>query len=230
MDRKYQKVEMGVGAFHHPPRAKYSEETKSLIKLLMEESKVSMMKRKSIQEAMDRGESLPLAVDKSKMELNKHDSKYQVMMPTIWKKRTQDMIIKSGAYEREQYRRTSPLRNKEKQKRHLACMMAYGKDMPETPRERSILHRARKISHNSDTTDPIDDLVRGIQERMEFLSDMKCLGMEKKYRPMIQQEIAHKLRLIESVDKQRSKEVRKEIRDLERPLPNPFPLGELDKN
>ena len=32
MDRKYQRVEMGVGAFHHPPRAKYSEETKNLIK------------------------------------------------------------------------------------------------------------------------------------------------------------------------------------------------------
>ncbi|KOC62338.1 UPF0193 protein EVG1 [Habropoda laboriosa] len=230
MDRKYQKVEMGVGAFHHPPRAKYSEETKNLIKLLMEESKVSMMKRKSIQEAMNKGESLPLVVEKSKAELNKHDLKYQVTMPTIWKKRTQDMIVKSGAYEREQYRRTSPLRNKEKQKRHLACMMAYGKDMPETPRGRIIHHQARQISHNSDTTDPIDDLVRGIQERMEFLSDMECLGMDKKYRPIIQQEIAHKLRLIESVDKQRSKEVRKEIRDLERPLPKPFPLGQLDEN
>lgn len=32
MDQKYQRVEMGVGAFHHPPRAKYSEETKNLIK------------------------------------------------------------------------------------------------------------------------------------------------------------------------------------------------------
>lgn len=31
-------------------------------------------------------------------------------MPTFWKKRSQDMIINSGAYEREQYRRTAPLR------------------------------------------------------------------------------------------------------------------------
>ena len=31
-------------------------------------------------------------------------------MPTVWKKRSQDVIIESGAYEREQYRRTSPLR------------------------------------------------------------------------------------------------------------------------
>lgn len=73
-------------------------------------------------------------------------------------------------------------------------------------------------------------MVRGIQERMEFLNDMECLGMGKKYRLTIQQEIAHKLRLIESVDKQRSKEIRKEIRELERPLPKPFPLGQLDDN
>ncbi|XP_043526289.1 UPF0193 protein EVG1-like isoform X1 [Frieseomelitta varia] len=230
MDRKYQRVEMGVGAFHHPPRAKYSEETKNLIKLLMEESKVSMMKRKSIQQAINKGESLPVGVQKSKVESDKHNLQYQVLMPTLWKKRSQDMIIESGAYEREQYRRTSPLRNKEKQKRHLACMMAYGKDMPETPRGPRILHKARREPNFFDSSDPIDELVRGIQERMEFLSDMQCLGMDKKYRPIIQQEIAHKLRLIESVDKQRSKEIRKEIRELEKPLPKPLPLGQLDDN
>ncbi|CAL7940765.1 unnamed protein product [Xylocopa violacea] len=230
MDRKYQRVQMGVGAFHHPPRAKYSEETKNLIKLLMEESKVSMMRRKSIQEAINRGESLPQAVEQSKKEPNKHNSQYQVLMPTVWKKRSQDAIVKSGAYEREQYRRTSPLRNKEKQKRHLACMMTYGKDMPETPHGPRILHKARREPRYSDTDDPIDDLVRGIQERMEFLSDMECLGMGKKYRPIMEQEIAQKLRLIESIDKQKSKEVRKEIRELEKPLPKPFPLAQLGEN
>ncbi|XP_031775439.1 UPF0193 protein EVG1 [Apis florea] len=228
MDRKYQKVEMGVGAFHHPPRARYSEETKNLVKLLMEESKVSMMKRKSIQEAINKGKSLPLVMEKSKMEANKHNLQYQVLMPTVWKKRSKDMIVKSGAYEREQYRRLSPLRNKEKQKRHLASMMAYGKDI-ETPRESKILHKTKQESHISDN-DPIDDLIRGIQERMEFLSDMECLGMGKKYRPIIQQEVAHKLRLIESIDKQKCKEIQKEMKEFEKALPKPFPLGQLDEN
>ncbi|KZC13817.1 UPF0193 protein EVG1 like protein [Dufourea novaeangliae] len=221
MDRRYSRVEMGAGAFHHPPRAKYSEETKNLIKLLMEESKVTMMQRKLIQNAVDRGESLPLSLEKSNAK---------VMMPTVWKKRSQDAIVKSGAYEREQFRRLAPLPNKEKQKRHLACMMAYGKDMPETPRDPKVLHRMRREPRQPDNGDPIDELVRGIKERMEFLSDMECLGMEKKYRPIIHQEIAHKLRLIESIDKQKSKNIRKEIRDFEKPLPKPLPLGELDGN
>ncbi|PBC27219.1 hypothetical protein APICC_08501 [Apis cerana cerana] len=87
MDRKYQKVEMGVGAFHHPPRAKYSEETKNLMKrnqyfcaVLMQESKISMMKRKSIQEAINKGESLPPVMEKSKMEANKHSLQYQARL------------------------------------------------------------------------------------------------------------------------------------------------------
>ncbi|XP_076291316.1 UPF0193 protein EVG1 homolog [Lasioglossum baleicum] len=157
MDRKYQRVEMGAGAFHHPPKAKYSDETKNLIKLLMEESKVTMMQRKFIQDAVDRGEPLPLSLERSNKKADKHDSQYQVLMPTIWKKRTQDMIVKSGAYEREQYTRIGPLPNKEKQKRHLACMMAYGKDMPETPRDPSVLYKTKREPRHLVNTDPIDD-------------------------------------------------------------------------
>lgn len=47
--------------------------------VLMEESKVSMMKRKSIQEAMNKGESLPPVLEKSKMDSNKQ-AKYQVKL------------------------------------------------------------------------------------------------------------------------------------------------------
>lgn len=34
MERKEQRVELGVGAFHNLPRAQYSEETRQLIKSL----------------------------------------------------------------------------------------------------------------------------------------------------------------------------------------------------
>lgn len=75
-------------------------------------------------------------------------------------------------------------------------------------------------------------VVQGIRERMDFLHDMENLGMGKKYRPIIQQEIAQKIRLIESLDKQTSEELRKEIYEFkyEKPLPKPFPLGDLEEN
>ncbi|XP_047367465.1 UPF0193 protein EVG1-like [Vespa velutina] len=230
MERNYQKVGMGVGAFHNPPRGKYSEETKNLIKLLMQESKVGMSQRKVIQDAVNKGESLPPS-RKSNIGDKQKSKEPQVMFPSLWKKRSQNMILNSGAYEREQYRRTAPLPNKEKQKRQLACLMAYGKEMPETPRGPKILHKARREPKLNEE-DPFEYIIKGIRERMEFLNDMECLGMGKKYRSIIQQEIAQKFRLMESIDKERSTEIRKELQKFkeERPPPKPFPLGDLDEN
>lgn len=51
----------------------------------------------------------------------------------------------------------SILANKEKQKRHLACMMAYGKDMPETPHGPRILHRAKREPEIPENADFLND-------------------------------------------------------------------------
>ena len=74
----------------------------------MEESKLSMMQRRSIQKAVDRGESLPPPSRPTTTATSTSNS--QVTFPYYWKKRTQKAIASSGAYEREQYRRTAPLR------------------------------------------------------------------------------------------------------------------------
>lgn len=49
------------------------------------------------------------------------------------------------------------LANKEKQKRHLACMMAYGKDMPETPHGPKILHRTKREPEIPENADFLND-------------------------------------------------------------------------
>ncbi|XP_011498305.1 PREDICTED: UPF0193 protein EVG1 [Ceratosolen solmsi marchali] len=228
MDKNMQRVGVGVGAFHNPPKASYSEETKNLIKVLMEESKLTMMQRKTIQDAMNRGDSLPPPTPIPKKE--KQSNNIQVTYPSVWKRRSRDMILNSGAYEREQFRRTEPLPNKEKQKRHLACMMAYGKDMPATPREQGIMPKPRRLPQLNNKDDPVKDIVQGIQERIEFLQDMECLGLGKKYKSIMHQEIAQKIRELETMEKSKSLEISKELEKFkyEHPPPKPFPLGELD--
>ena len=74
-------------------------------------------------------------------------------------------------------------------------------------------------------------MIKGIEERMQFLEDMENLGEGKKYRPIIEQEIGQKIRLIEALDGGQSEEVKKEIEKfkLERPAPKPFPLGEFEE-
>lgn len=82
----------------------------------MEEAKVSMMQRRTIQRALENGEPLPQKLehstptDKKKLKPQNRDHFYSALPAR--KKRSQDMIINSGAYEREQYRRTTPLSKK----------------------------------------------------------------------------------------------------------------------
>ncbi|XP_043282500.1 UPF0193 protein EVG1 homolog isoform X1 [Venturia canescens] len=238
MNRNVERVGVGVGAFHNPPRAKYSEETRDLIKLLMEESKLSMMQRKSIQRAVDRGDSLPPPApssssfpSRSRQRTPDPKESTQVTFPCYWKKRSQNTIANSGAYDREQYRRTSPLPDKERQKRHLACIMAYGRDMPPTSRGPKIVHEKQNEAAADTSNDPLDHLIRGIRERIEFLSDMENLGQGKKYRPTIHQEIAQKIRAIESIDSNhKSNEIIEELKNYkyQLPPPKPFPMGELE--
>lgn len=75
-------------------------------------------------------------------------------------------------------------------------------------------------------------MVKAIEERMEFMNEMESLGQGKKYRPIIQQEIAQKLRLIETIDKKRSTEIAGRLQAQQfrngRGTPKPLPLGEID--
>jgi len=56
------------------------------------------------------------------------------------------------------------LANKEKQKRHLACMMAYGKDMPETPHGPKILHRAKREPEIPENIDVLNECKLSVYE------------------------------------------------------------------
>lgn len=85
----------------------------------MEESKLTMMQRKSIQSAVDRGEPLPPPSRPTTSSADRSQGS-QVTFPCYWKKRSQNAIASSGAYEREQYRRTAPLR-KSKFVRYFVC-------------------------------------------------------------------------------------------------------------
>lgn len=60
---------------------------------------------------------------------------------------------------------------------------------------------------------------------------MEHLGLGKKYQPIIHQEIAEKIRLIQTLDGQKITEIEEDIKKYnkyEQPSPKPFPMGELD--
>jgi len=105
--------------------------------VLMDESRLTMLQRKTIQQAMDKGESLPPSVDVAKKSRDKlQDDRVHTLIcrrnsrkmisqtgndswrlfqqmsraPNTWRRRSHETIASSGAYDRERYRRTEPLR------------------------------------------------------------------------------------------------------------------------
>jgi hypothetical protein len=50
-------------------------------------------------------------------------------------------------------------------------------------------------------------VVEEVQDRLEFLLEMKQLGYEKKYRPIIEQQVATKVREMKAIDPQRCQDL-----------------------
>ena len=54
-------------------------------------------------------------------------------------------------------------------------------------------------------------VVQEVNERVQFLKDMEALGQAHKYYPIIRQEIAAKVREMERIDKERCRELEREM-------------------
>ncbi|XP_066246066.1 UPF0193 protein EVG1 homolog [Euwallacea similis] len=176
------------GGILHPAKATYSPETHQFLKVLMEESKLSMMQRKKVNYFLRNGEPLPTLGSWSR---NRRSKILEVTIrPGSSKKRSRDDIVSSGAYEREPFRATCPVVDREREKEKLANKMAYNKDILVT-KEKII----RKIESEEVKVDPnkFDQLVQDIKEREQWLKEMEELGQGDKYRVIIEQQIQNKV-------------------------------------
>uniref|UniRef100_A0A2K6B4F8 Chromosome 22 open reading frame 23 n=1 Tax=Macaca nemestrina TaxID=9545 RepID=A0A2K6B4F8_MACNE len=105
---------------------------------------------------------------------------------------------------REQFK---PPRDLEKEKQRLQNIFAMGKD----PEERKRKAPPARQEAPAPEQDRFEELVKEIQERKEFLTDMEALGQGKQYRGIILAEISQKLREMEDIDRRRSEELRKAL-------------------
>ncbi|XP_033121547.1 UPF0193 protein EVG1 homolog [Anneissia japonica] len=192
----------------------YSKETQDLLKVMMQESKLTSFQQRQLQNTLKNGSKLPLKchptssakprqpVTKSVPASVKVDiSGYQGGI------RTRDEIEDSGAYERPKYL-PGPSRNLDKEKQRLQNFMAYGEDLKITEkRKKEVL----KIPEPKPSVDRFDELQEEIQERQNFLEEMEGLGKGKQYRTIIGTEISQKIREMEVIDKKRTQVLKKAL-------------------
>ncbi|XP_068148708.1 UPF0193 protein EVG1 homolog [Drosophila tropicalis] len=195
----------GAGAFHSA-KVEYSKETADLIRLLVKESKMSMLMRKQIDETLRKGEPLPLPKPQRPNTNNDPDRETLAILERARnaKRKNLRQIVASGAYNSSYYR--PPTDNRmvnEKSKAKLQFTMA-GTHLPDPAIKPQ--RRPREERHVSEE-DIINELLDQINERAEWLTEMEELGQGKKYRPEIRDQIAerlHRIRALESKLKMKS--------------------------
>ncbi|GAU87729.1 hypothetical protein RvY_00535 [Ramazzottius varieornatus] len=115
-------------------------------------------------------------------------------------KRSQDAIMGSGAYDVRNEVARYKVMDREKEKRRLQTIMLFGREAVDIPSEVKSLKRPP-----SPVTPPaeFDQLIEELEERQNFLDQMKSMGRESFYREKISQEVVEILNRMRLVNKEK---------------------------
>ncbi|KAH8415673.1 hypothetical protein KR222_008199 [Zaprionus bogoriensis] len=188
----------GSGAFH-APKVEYSKETADLLKLLMKESRMSMVMRKQIDESLRNGEPLPLPKPPRPNTNNDVDKETRAILERARnaKRKNLRQIEASGAYDKSYFRPKPDNRMQcDKAKARLQYTMA-GVELPDPAIKPLRRPREERIVTEEDL---ISELLDQINERADWLVEMEALGHGKKYYPEIHDQISERLHRIRALE------------------------------
>ncbi|CAL8388604.1 unnamed protein product [Arctogadus glacialis] len=190
--------------------ATYSQETQKMLKVMMEESKLTNFQRRQITKSLTDGAALPPSLGPSAAAPGPQQPEQKVTGTPrrdryVPSRRRSEQTCRSGdSYRRDAFR-PRPTRDLEKEKSRLQSILATGKDETKPKPKPS---RSEAQSPESVEKDRFQEVVDEIEERRQFLADMTALGQEKIHRNLINTEIAQKIRELELMDKSRSAALR----------------------
>ncbi|KAH0616900.1 hypothetical protein JD844_028357 [Phrynosoma platyrhinos] len=209
-ERTIPTVAKGTGFWHVPTVTKYSQETQELLKVMMQESKLTNFQQRHLVNCMKRGDSLPPHCNPTSSrepQIPKSASPPKAFLsispygrPHL---RPAEICRAGDAYAREKFR-PQATRDLEKEKERLQNIFATGKDkIRKKPQKQPV-----KVEEDVPEPDRFDELVNEVEDRQKFLAEMEALGKGKSYHGIILTEISQKLREMEIIDKQRSAELK----------------------
>ncbi|XP_053324848.1 UPF0193 protein EVG1 [Spea bombifrons] len=215
-------VQVGAGFWNSAKPVQYSKETQELLRVMMQESKLTNFQQRQIRERLQCGDVLPTQCHPSSSNSDRKppcvpaqrlSARVLRARPSL---RPAEQCRAGDAYDRDKFR-PRPTRDLNKEKHRLQNIMATGKDLPETK------HASPQVEEAVlEEKDRFDELMAEIKERWEFLTEMEALGRGKEYHNIISTEISQKLREMELIDKQRSAELRDALKLSENKKPDQF--------
>ncbi|XP_031573057.1 UPF0193 protein EVG1 homolog [Actinia tenebrosa] len=197
--------------------APVSKETQNLLKVMMEESKLTNFQRRQLNEKLSSGQPLPTTVNptSSRTQQPRKHSPVQKPLPMVLNarhlsggKRNKEVIDQlQDEQPKEDYKPSPGKLITDSDKRKLQNVMAfgeYGKKMEVNPKIKS---KNKKQSIPKKEVDRFDEVLQEIEERKQFLEEMEAAGKGDQYKTIINTEISQKIRELEVIDQKRSKEL-----------------------
>ncbi|XP_075894061.1 UPF0193 protein EVG1 isoform X2 [Nelusetta ayraudi] len=188
------------GPRSNPRPPQYSKGTQDMLRLMMQELKLTTLQRKQINECLKKGAALPLTFDSAASSTNRRPKINKVApkrLPEKPQRRSEESCRSGNSYVREKFH-PGPIRDLEKEKLRLQNIMSTGQEGPTAAPPTNV--SGRRDQRVEEEKDRFQEVLDEIEERRQFLADMASLGQEKKYSNIINTEIAQKIRELEMLD------------------------------
>ncbi|KAM3865382.1 UPF0193 protein EVG1 [Diretmus argenteus] len=198
--------QVGRGLWNCPRATQYSKETQEMLKLMMQESRLSNFQQRQINQCLQKGAALPLSCNprSSVPPTQPRPQPGPGGLPAKPLRRSAESCRSGNSYSREKFR-PSVTRDLEKEKRRLQSILATGQEEPE-PRSAQT-GPADQNPEVVQEKDRFQEVLDEIEDRRQFLADMTALGQGKNYYSLINTEISQKIQELKVIDKARSAEM-----------------------
>ncbi|TRY82097.1 hypothetical protein DNTS_013290 [Danionella cerebrum] len=182
----------------------YRTETRQLIQIMMREYQLTDFQKRQINHQLKDGGALPVSFIPSQVKMRVPpargvtDAHARVTCPH---RRTAERCRAGENYKREQFvpRATRDL---EKEKTQLQNLLSTGQ------REAEAKHfQIASIDKREAPIDRFEEVLFEIEDRKQFLEEMKALGKFQQYQHLISSEITQKISELEAIDTKRSREL-----------------------
>ncbi|CAH2037979.1 unnamed protein product, partial [Iphiclides podalirius] len=175
------------GGIFHTRVEEVSSAQQEFLKLLLEESKLTIAQRRKSAYRLRENETKETPIVRQNV---------RILRPRTSCRRSLSAIRASGVLETDSYKPLKRGEDREKMKEGLANVMAYGDKGQQPPRPPRPIKLPPKLPTNKEKW---NDLVTQIRERANWLAEMEVLGAADDHREIIQDQIAERMRALDAL-------------------------------
>ncbi|XP_075973204.1 UPF0193 protein EVG1 homolog [Anticarsia gemmatalis] len=177
------------GGIFHTRVANPTEDQRQFLKVLLEESKLTL--------SQNQKNALALRQQEEKRAEQPPQVRRPMIRPRTSRRRSLSEIRQSGVFDFDKYRPLKRGEDRELMKERLANSMTYG-DSDEQPKPKVLPTRMKKVEPKLPTNkEKWNELVTQIRERTEWLAEMEYLGHAGPHRDIIKDQIAERMRALD---------------------------------